>query len=135
MSRVPPDAPAEDAKDPRSSPEPNRPLSVAERINLIVVATLGLAAGVPKLLSTAPEVALFQRLGVEKELLLLFGAMQVLGGFLLLAQRTRFLGARITASFFLASAVMLLVDGQIAFGVVSFVPIVLAAAVANSARA
>ena len=75
------------------------------------------------------EVQFFQVVGFGAEVLIVFGAAQVLAAILLLLPMTRLLGAMIAGGLMLLSAAMLLVNGQLVFAIVSLLPVALAAVV------
>lgn len=103
---------------------------IASRINLTLVTVLSAAAAVPKILRMPNEVEFFANAGLDERSVLGFGMIQLAGGLLLVMPGTRLGGAYVTAGAFLASAVMLLATGQVPFGLVSFIPVVMAGLVA-----
>ena len=77
------------------------------------------------------EVAFFAPLGFGEILLMAFGVAQTLGGGLMVARKTRKLGATIAATMFALSATMILFDGQTLFGLVSRLPLVITGCIAR----
>ncbi len=103
------------------------------RVNLVVITLLSILAAVPKLIRVPQELDFFAGVGLGPAAVVIFGAIQLIGGVLLIRGKTRRLGAMITAAMFLGSAVMVLASGQWMFGIVSLVPVVLAMLLARSA--
>jgi len=90
---------------------------------LIVLILLGISAGVAKILKMPEELAFFQAVGLGESIVLLFGIVQLVGGILLIFRRTRFAGALVSTSTYLASAIMIFVSGAISFGAISMLPV------------
>jgi predicted MFS family arabinose efflux permease len=67
-----------------------------------------------------------QRVGLSSALIVAFGLVQKLDGVLLVPRRTRMFGAVLAALTFVASTVLIFVGGNLAFGLVSMLPIALA---------
>ena len=103
-------------------------------INLVLVTVLSLAAGLPKIGRISQEVQFFADTGLGTSALVVFGVLQLAGGAMLIFRKSRALGAFVAAVMFLGSAVMLLANGQVAFGIISFLPVVMAAIVALGER-
>jgi len=100
-------------------------MKTAQKILLILITLLAIAAGVAKVMQVPNEVAFFENLGLSTTLLLAFGVLQILGGILLVIPKTRVFGIGLTALMFLASAIMLFMSGTIPFALVSLLPVVL----------
>ena len=95
-------------------------------VNLVLVVLLSIAAAVPKLLRVPQEVAFFENVGLPGGAVLFFGLMQLAGGILLVFSRARLWGAGVVAIMFLASAIMVFLSGNTAFGLVSMLPVLMA---------
>lgn len=67
------------------------------------------------------DVEFFGEYGFTDPFLIAFGAAQLIGGILLIIQKTRLLGATIVAVTFLISAVLLIMAGNIPFTIFTFV--------------
>ncbi len=106
-------------------------MNTAHKIIHVIVTLLSIAAAVPKISQAPQEVQFFAAVGLPPLAVAVFGCVQLLGGVLLIIPRTRLWGALIAALAFLCSAIMLLMAGQMAFGLVSLVPAALAAAIAK----
>ena len=94
-------------------------------IVVVLLALLGAAAGVAKMLQTPQELAFFQQLGLGGMVVVGFGLVQLAGAVLLVPSRTRLAGALVSDLTFTLSAVMIFMSGAIGFGVVALVPVVL----------
>ena len=103
-------------------------MRVLRRINFVLVTALSLAAAIPKLARLPSEVEFFSSVGLGKGALVMFGALQLAGGVLLVFRRTRLWGSAIAALAFVGSAAMLFSTGQILFGAVSLLPACMACA-------
>jgi len=66
------------------------------------------------------EVEFFGQYGFSNIILMIYGAVQLIGGLLLPFSKTRFVGAAIVASTFIVSLVVLLMDGNMALSMVTF---------------
>jgi hypothetical protein len=100
--------------------------------SLVVLVLLSLGAGAAKVMRVPNEVKFFQDVGFGTEVLMVFGAAQILAAILLLIPMTRLLGAIVAGGLMLLSAAMILVNGQPLFAVVSLLPVALAAVVVAS---
>jgi hypothetical protein len=96
-------------------------------IVLIVLAVLSLLAGSAKVWRMPQEVEFLQGVGLSTGVIIAFGALQVAGGILLLWPRTRRVGAVLVMTAFLLSAILVFLSGSLTFGLVSLVPVALAA--------
>lgn len=101
----------------------------AQTASLVILVLLSLGAGAAKVLRVPDEVKFFQDLGLAVDLLLIFGAAQVLAAILLLVPNTRLPGAIVAGGLMLLSAAMILLNGQALFAVVSLLPVALAGVV------
>ena len=101
-------------------------MKLVRKINLVLLGLLSLSAGAAKVMQVPAEVGFFQDAGLSIKLLILLGAVQLAGGILLLFQNVRKTGATIMAVTFLISSIVIFINGTIAFGVFSFLPIVMA---------
>lgn len=94
--------------------------------NLVLVVLLSITAAVPKLLRVPQEVTFFESVGLAGSAVLMFGFVQLAGGILLVFSRARLWGAGVVAVTFLASAIMVFLSGNTAFGLVSILPVLMA---------
>ena len=98
-------------------------------IRLIILALLvlmSLAAGAAKIMQIPQEVGFFESAGLAKSAVLPFGIVQILGAALAVMPKTRKIGIMVMALIFLASALMVFITGNIGFGLVSLLPVVVA---------
>ena len=95
--------------------------SIAFAILLAVLTILAVSAGMTKIVLMQQDVEFFGRYGFSNPMLIAFGAVQLIGGILLPFKKTRFTGAAIVAGTFLASLVILLMDGNIPVSIVTIV--------------
>ena len=98
-------------------------------VNILIVAfiaLLSIAAGLAKVMQTQQEMEFLQGFGLSSGMIVAFGLVQILGGALLLPQKTRLPGAILVASALVVSTVLLFVSGNLTFGLVSIFPIALA---------
>lgn len=90
-------------------------------IILAILTLLAIASGVGKVALMEQEVEFFGRYGFTDPALMVFGAVQLIGGALLPFKKTRFPGAALVAITFLVSLVVLLMDGNIPVSIVTAV--------------
>lgn len=106
-------------------------MKILWKMNLVAVTLLGVAAAIPKIMRMPQEVQFFQSVGLGAIAVVAFGVLQLVGAGMLIPEKTRTTGAMLVAATFLGSAVMVLASGQLAFGAVSMLPVVLAALLAR----
>lgn len=87
-----------------------------------VLGALSIAAGVPKLLQMPQELAFLSSIGLQGISVSVLGLVQLAGGLLLVAKRTRAIGAGAAALVFGISSVALLLGGDTTIGLISLVP-------------
>lgn len=98
---------------------------VAIKVLVSLLALLSLAAGIPKVMQMPQEVEFLAALGLSGLGVSILGGVQILGGVLLFTSKLRSLGALFAGAAFLASSLALIVGGQVQFGVLSLLPVVL----------
>ena len=96
----------------------------------MLLGLLSIAAGGAKLSLVPDEVAFLNQFGFTEGLIIAFGVLQVLGGVLLVVPRARLIGSLICTFGFALSAGLLLAAGNLAFGAVSLLPVVLSGFIA-----
>jgi len=94
-------------------------MKVAYTIVLIILTLLAISSGIPKVLLVPRDVEFFGQYGFSNIALMIFGAVQLIGGILLPFRKTRFVGAAIVASTFLVSLVLLLMDGNLVVSMIT----------------
>ena len=107
-------------------PEEDIRLKIVNILIIVIVALLSIAAGLAKVLQTQQEMEFLQSFGLSSALIVAFGLVQIMGGVLLVSQKTRLLGAVLAASALVVSTVLIFVTGNLIFGLVSMLPIALA---------
>ena len=101
-------------------------MKIVNILIIAIVALLSVAAGLAKVMQTQQEMEFLQGFGLSTAMIVAFGLVQILGGFLLVPPKTRLPGAVLAASALGVSAVLIFVGGNLTFGLVSMLPIALA---------
>ncbi len=91
----------------------------------VLLAALAGLSGVSKIMLQPQEVAFFGQYGFTNPLLMAFGGLQVLGALLMLIPRFRGPGAIVVAATFLASLVLLLIEGNLGMAAVTAVVLIM----------
>lgn len=81
-------------------------------IVLTLLILLALSSGVTKVILMQQDVDFFGKYGFTNPVLIAYGALQILGGVLLIIPKCRLYGAIVVAVTFLVSAIVLFVDGN-----------------------
>ena len=93
----------------------------------ILLALLGVAAGVAKMLQSPQEMAFFQgQMGFSAEAVMAFGLLQFVAGVMLIFEKTRLLGAALLGVTLLLSSIIIFMAGETGFGVISLIPVLMA---------
>lgn len=100
-------------------------MKIVTTIIAILIALLSIGAGVAKIMLVPEETKFLAQFGFTDPLTIAFGIAQVAGGILLAAPTSRLYGAATTGIFFTASFSLILSTGNIAFAVVSLLPVLL----------
>ncbi|WP_340588661.1 DoxX family protein [Erythrobacter alti] len=93
---------------------------------LILLALLSVAAGAAKLSQAPQEVEFFSALGLDPVWLYPLGILQVGGALACTLRRTRHAGLAAVTTGFAISSAMIFLSGNVAFGVASLIPVILA---------
>ncbi len=101
-------------------------MRMARNVILILLIAMSIAAGAAKILQTPNEAAFFAALGLGLTIMMLFGALQIVAGLLSAIPATRIIGLGLMGLAFLISAVMIWLNDQIVFALLSFLPALLA---------
>ncbi len=96
-------------------------------LNRVLLTVLSLATGAVKLAGMEAEMVIFREVGFSDSLTIAFGVVQLLGGLLLIANKTTRLGAWVMLPTFVFATIVLLVNGMMAFGASSLLFIAMAA--------
>ena len=95
--------------------------------NWILLALLGVAAGVAKMMQVPPEMEFFQgQMGYTTDVIVGFGFLQFVGGLMLVFQKTRLAGAVLLGLTLFVSCVVVFMGGKTVLGVISVVPVLMA---------
>lgn len=97
-----------------------------------VLGVLSVAAGVPKLLQMPQELAFLSSIGLKGAAVSILGIAQLVGGILLFPSKLRLIGIGLASLVFLISSAAILVGGNVAFGLISLLPVLACMAVAYS---
>ena len=90
-------------------------------VTIAILVFLAVSSGVTKIALMEQDVAFFGAYGFTNPLLMAFGAIQLVGGLLLIAPKTRKVGAILVGITFAISAVLLFLHGSIIQGLVTCV--------------
>lgn len=101
-------------------------MKILKILIIAVVALLSIAAGLAKVMQAPQEMAFLQGVGLSPALIVVFGLVQLAGGVLLAPRKTRLIGAILAATTLALSTVLIFIDGNLGFGLVSLVPTALA---------
>lgn len=92
-----------------------------------MLALLGVAAGIAKLLQTPQEMAFFQeQMGFSAEAIMAFGLLQLVAGLMLVFKKTRMVGAALLGLTLFLSSIVIFMAGETSFGMVSLIPVLMA---------
>ena len=100
-------------------------MQILLKVNLVILILLATSSGITKIMLMPQDAAFFGKYGFTDPLLITYGASQFIGGLMLIMKKTRFLGAVIVAITFFISAVVLILDGNILFTVVTFIALLM----------
>jgi len=104
---------------------------IAIIILVVLIGLLSIAAGAAKISLIPDEAEFLSQFGFTDALTITFGAVQFIGGVLLLIPPSRFYGSLIVATGFALSAALLMVAGNTTFAGVSLVPVIFAVLIAR----
>lgn len=86
---------------------------------------LAVTSGITKVMLMKQDVEFFGKYGFSDPILMLYGAIQLIGGILLPFKKTKLIGAAVTAITFAVSLIVLLLEGNIPVSIVTTLAIVL----------
>lgn len=104
-------------------------MKLALTINWVLVTLLSIATGIFKLMQQQADIDLFAAIGFNATATTVLGAVQLIGGILLVLPKTRKWGAFVMIPTFVIAAIAVFANGMIGFGVVSILFIAMAALV------
>lgn len=95
-------------------------------INWVLTTLLSISTGVFKLLQQEADIELFSAIGFTASMTTVLGAIQLIGGILLIPAKTRKLGAYIMIPTFVIASIAVFANHLIAFGFISLLFIAMA---------
>jgi len=105
-------------------------------IAIVAILTfLAVSSGITKVMLMQQDVDFFGKYGFSNTILMIYGAVQLIGGILLPFPKTRMVGAAIVVITFSISLVVLLMDGNYPVSAVTIVATLLAGFVMMRSRA
>jgi len=104
-------------------------MNILLKINWILTVILSIATGFFKLLQQEADIELFSAIGFNATGTTILGAIQLLGGLLMIVKRTRTIGAYVMIPTFIIASAAVFANEMLAFGVVSLIFILMAVGV------
>lgn len=104
-------------------------MNIFFKVNWILTTLLSIATGIFKLLQQEADITLFKAIGFNTTMVTILGAIQLLGGLLLIPAKTRKLGAYIMIPTFIIASIAVFANHMLAFGAISILFIVMASLV------
>jgi len=101
---------------------------------VLLLALLSIAAGTAKMMEIPQEMEFLLGFGFNADQILAFGAVQIIGGVLMVLFKARFVGSIIAALAFLLTSVLLFMSAKTLFAAVSLVPVALTCRVIYQAK-
>ena len=93
----------------------------------LLLALLGVAAGIAKMLQAPQEMAFFQgEIGFSAEAIMAFGLLQFIAGVMLVFKKARLIGAALLGVTLILSSIVIFMAGEVVFGVISLIPVLMA---------
>jgi len=102
-------------------------MTIALWINRVLLTLLSISTGAVKLARMEDEMRIFREVGFSDPLIIAFGVVQLIGGLLLIHNRTSRTGAWIMLPTFALATGVAFANGMIPFGVASLLFIAMAA--------
>jgi len=102
-------------------------MTVALWINRVLLTALSLMTGAVKLAGMEDELRIFREAGFSDGLIVAFGVLQLVGGVLLIPNRTSRVGAWVMLPTFAVATGVVFINGMVPFGVASLLFIAMAA--------
>lgn len=101
-------------------------MKIFKTIILVLLIAMSLGAGAAKIFQIPQEVEFFTQAGLSVTFMMALGALQIAGGGFSAFQKFRKPGAAVMGIGFLVSTIVIFINGNIGFGVISLVPAALA---------
>ena len=96
-------------------------MNILLTVNLVILVFLATSSGITKIMLMPQDVEFFGGFGFTNPILMLYGASQIIGGIMLIMQKTRFAGGIIVAITFAISAVVLIMAEKVGLTVLTFI--------------
>ena len=97
-------------------------MKILNRLVIGIITMLSVAAGLAKAMQAPQEMEFLTGLGLTGTQVVVFGVVQIAAGVMLLSARSRLIGAGLATVAFLASSILIFIDGNLVFGSVSLLP-------------
>lgn len=101
-------------------------MNILLKINWILTVILSISTGFFKLLQQEADIQLFEAIGFNTTATTLLGAVQLIGGILLIPGKTRRYGVYVMIPTFIIASVAVFANSMLVFGIVSVLFIVMA---------
>ena len=88
---------------------------------LCILVFLAVSSGITKIMLMPQDVEFFGEYGFTNAILIVFGAIQTIGGLMMVFRKTRVVGAALVAVTFAISAVLLILSGSVLAAIVTLV--------------
>ncbi len=98
-------------------------MKIIKIILTILIVLLSITAGLAKVMQLPEEMIFLTELGLNSTMILVFGVIQIISGFLLATPKSKLFGLVLTAIAFLTSAILVFISGDILFTIVSMLPV------------
>ena len=101
-------------------------MTIALWINRVLLTLLSISTGAVKLARMEDEMRIFLEAGFSETLIVAFGVLQLVGGILLIPNRTSRIGAWVMLPTFAVATGVVFINGMVPFGVASLLFIAMA---------
>ncbi len=100
-------------------------MNILHKVNMAILVFLATSSGVTKIMLIPQDVEFFGNYGFTNPILILYGTSQLIGGIMLIIQKTRFAGAIIIAITFAISAIVLILAEKFGFTIFTFIALLM----------
>ena len=100
-------------------------MKILLNVILAILVFLAVSSGITKIILMQKDVEFFGKYGFTNPILIAYGAVQLLGGILLVLPKSRIIGAALVAITFLISAVVLVMEGNIPVTIITLICVLL----------
>ena len=100
-------------------------MKIAQTIILVILILLTLAAGAAKAMKMPQEVQFFAYAGLGMTTMIALGVFQITGAVLSAVPKFRMIGTAMMGAGFLASAIIIMMTGDMTFALMSLIPVLL----------